>query len=550
MERISFPPSYVLINGERQATTYEASGGLSVTVDPSLLSIVGELPVVVVNPNPGGRSNSVPLTVYQSLPISARTIVYDSVGKMLYASIPSESSANPNTVIPLDPSTGQTGAPIAVGNEPDLMAVSDDGSYLFVGLDADHAIRRINLKTLAVDETFSFPLDAELGLKLTAHDMKVVPGSPQSVVVALWRNASPAEAGVALFNGTGLVNYLANAGNSLAIDSFTFTSSPSTIYSIPFGFTSGFFSTLGVSSSGIQLISSGGVSCCDETVGSLVASDGTLLYTNSGEVWNPQTKKLLGTYTQSSSLFYEPSVVPDASTGRTFFLDSSSGYEGQSEFTDILSFDPTTFTAAGTTALAIPGSSSSLVRWGADGFAFISGVLPSNRIILLRSSIANTGTGAAPALNALVPNEAGTGSSDFVLTINGTGFIPASVVEWNGDPRETTYVSGTQISALISASDLASGGIDQVTVANPSGGTSSALTFNISGPQVTLSTNTLNFGTKQVGATSPAAQVSVTNSGASPVTGLTVAITGTDAGSFSESSSCGATLAPRHKLHG
>jgi hypothetical protein len=47
-----------------------------------------------------------------------------------------------------------------------------------------------------------------------------------------------------------------------------------------------------------------------------MVSDGTLLYTNSGEVWDPKAQKLLGRY--DSSLFYEAGLVADATAKRTF----------------------------------------------------------------------------------------------------------------------------------------------------------------------------------------------------------------------------------------
>jgi hypothetical protein len=68
------------------------------------------------------------------------------------------------------------------------------------------------------------------------------------------------------------------------------------------------------------------------------------------------------------------------------------------------------------------------------------------------------------------------------LTINGTGFISSSTVRWNGSALAATYFSGSQLQALIPASDLASTGTASVTVINPSpgGGTSAPFNFTIS----------------------------------------------------------------------
>jgi hypothetical protein len=67
-----------------------------------------------------------------------------------------------------------------------------------------------------------------------------------------------------------------------------------------------------------------------------------------------------------------------------------------------------------------------------------------------------------------------------------------SQVSWNGQVRTTTYVSSTQLTALINASDIASVGSGKITVTNPSpgGGTSSALTLTINAALPALSTRT------------------------------------------------------------
>jgi hypothetical protein len=56
----------------------------------------------------------------------------------------------------------------------------------------------------------------------------------------------------------------------------------------------------------------------------------------------------------------------------------------------------------------------------------------------------------------LVPNTATHGDPAFTLTVNGTGFTAGSVVYWNGKTRSTTLVMANQLTASISAADIAS----------------------------------------------------------------------------------------------
>ncbi len=86
-----------------------------------------------------------------------------------------------------------------------------------------------------------------------------------------------------------------------------------------------------------------------------------------------------------------------------------------------------------------------------------------------------------PTLNSLNPSTVTAGSPGFNLTVTGTGFVPASVVQWNGAARQTTFVSSAQLTIAVSASDVASAGTAAVVVINPApgGGTSNTLNFSV-----------------------------------------------------------------------
>lgn len=87
----------------------------------------------------------------------------------------------------------------------------------------------------------------------------------------------------------------------------------------------------------------------------------------------------------------------------------------------------------------------------------------------------------SPTISALSPTNIKVGGNPFVLTVTGTNFVSASVVQWNGSNRPTTFVTSTQLSALIPASDIATGGKTTITVSTPApgGGTSGSLSFNV-----------------------------------------------------------------------
>ena len=94
----------------------------------------------------------------------------------------------------------------------------------------------------------------------------------------------------------------------------------------------------------------------------------------------------------------------------------------------------------------------------------------------------------APTETSISPTSATAGGAAFALTVNGTGFVSTSVVKFNGAAKSTTFVSATQLTAAITAADIATAGTASVTVTNPApgGGTSGILSFTINGSTLTL----------------------------------------------------------------
>src|SRR5258706_229500 len=96
----------------------------------------------------------------------------------------------------------------------------------------------------------------------------------------------------------------------------------------------------------------------------------------------------------------------------------------------------------------------------------------------------------------LVPTTVVPGSGAFTLTVNGTGFVSGSVVNWNGSPRTTTFVSNSQLTASISAADVVVAGTATVTVSSPSpgGGVSIPVFLGITNAFRQIAFGTSSFG--------------------------------------------------------
>jgi hypothetical protein len=135
----------------------------------------------------------------------------------------------------------------------------------------------------------------------------------------------------------------------------------------------------------------------------------------------------------------------------------------------------TTFVSTTQLKAAIP--SSGIATAGTGNIDVRNGMVASNVLTL---SINNP----VPGLSSLNPHSVGVGGTSFTLSVSGAGFVPTSVMRWNGSDRPTIFVSSTQLTAAISASDILSVGAAQVNAFNPTpgGGTSNALSFTITNP--------------------------------------------------------------------
>ncbi|HEU5232586.1 MAG TPA: hypothetical protein VFU50_06975 [Terriglobales bacterium] len=105
------------------------------------------------------------------------------------------------------------------------------------------------------------------------------------------------------------------------------------------------------------------------------------------------------------------------------------------------------------------------------------------------SALTFTINNPAPSLSTISPTTVTAGGSGFTLTVNGSNFVGGSVVRVNGANRSTTFISTTQLTASIPASDIAAAGNLSITVFNaaPGGGTSSAVTLAVSNPVPSIS---------------------------------------------------------------
>ena len=75
--------------------------------------------------------------------------------------------------------------------------------------------------------------------------------------------------------------------------------------------------------------------------------------------------------------------------------------------------------------------------------------------------------GMMPAIAAIAPSAMNSGGPAFMMTVNGSNFSTNATIHWNGMAQTTIFVSANQLTAMISAADIASPATVPITVTNP-----------------------------------------------------------------------------------
>jgi hypothetical protein len=156
------------------------------------------------------------------------------------------------------------------------------------------------------------------------------------------------------------------------------------------------------------------------------------------------------------------------------------------------------------------------------------------------ASPSSSGSNPTPTITTISPNSAVAGGAAFTLTINGTNFVAASMVNFGGSAPATAFVNSTQLTAAIPAASIASNGTPAaVTVTNPApgGGTSKAINFTITSSSSSVPTISV-LDPSGVPAGEPSFQLLVVGPypGSNFVTGSVVRWNGSDRATMSNGS--------------
>jgi uncharacterized repeat protein (TIGR01451 family) len=291
----------------------------------------------------------------QPLPFPTNDLVYSKLTGKLYGSLPAAAGPLGNQVVAIDPATGALGPSFPMGSEPGRLGLSDDGRYLYVGLDSLSAVRRLDLQTGTTEFQFSLGSDAVYGSYI-AEALEVLPGHPDTVAISR-QLPSAYRASLAIYD-RGVMRpdtALSRApGNRLH-----FADDGSLLYGISLQEPSLGWYRAAVDASGLTLRDSSRQFFGNNYI-ALEFGDGRL-YTSAGQTFDLQLQELAGQYGFGGS-----AILPDPASGRVFFLSSLPPEPG----VWLLTEDMKSFLSLGAIPLpGVTGERGRMLRWGTDGLA-------------------------------------------------------------------------------------------------------------------------------------------------------------------------------------
>jgi hypothetical protein len=108
----------------------------------------------------------------------------------------------------------------------------------------------------------------------------------------------------------------------------------------------------------------------------------------------------------------------------------------------------------------------------------------SGTIVVAGSPGPGPGPGGLVVVSGLDPASRVAGGSSFTLTVSGTNFSTGSIVIWNGQPLDTTFINATQLTASVPANLIPTPGSATVSVSLDGVASLFSKTFTIVPPPV------------------------------------------------------------------
>ena len=310
---------------------------------------------------------------------AANDLVWDPVHQVIYLSVPPTVPGGSGIAV-LDPATAKIQSFTPLGNNPDVLAISDDGQYLYVGLDDSSSIQRFTLPELVADISFPIGVAGDF-----PFDIQVEPGAPHTTAVSLGvpDSTTPASAGVTIFDDgvprpTSVPGPIDGGSGECYCGSLQWGSAENALYSNNSMSTLFDFYSVSVNPSG-AVLSQDYPNVFSNFNGEYLNSihylpSTGLVYADDCTVVNPANGSVLGKFELPASAVDINRMVPDSTLNlAAFLLQANCAYDGIGSCYIVSTFHLADLSYLNSfTVTNIQGfyGAVNMVRWGKSGLAF------------------------------------------------------------------------------------------------------------------------------------------------------------------------------------
>ncbi|HEY7376228.1 MAG TPA: hypothetical protein VIF57_28965 [Polyangia bacterium] len=157
----------------------------------------------------GGAADPCPGCTFTLVDAYGRDMAYDADRKLIYVAADAMAPSHPSSIVTVDAASATVASFVPVGNDPQSLALSDDGSALWVGLAGERRVRRMTPGATPVPgPAYSLPAMLTTGDASVPMSIAVLPGTPSSIAVGVYGATSYGRAVFILDDGQPRANFI------------------------------------------------------------------------------------------------------------------------------------------------------------------------------------------------------------------------------------------------------------------------------------------------------------------------------------------------------
>ncbi|MEM8705809.1 MAG: hypothetical protein AAGE98_05085, partial [Actinomycetota bacterium] len=288
--------------------------------DSLMVFVVAAALFASVGTTPGGAATEADVVrTFATTPsVDVAEAEWDPVSGLVLVTVATSDSSYGGDLLAFDPVDGSVAWSVDVGGEPGPLAISDDGSTVYVGLGDAPSLVEVDVATESITGTYPLGASGSCPARF-AEDIEVLPGDAAAVIVAMYHTcSSPRFAGVARLDdgvmAVGVIDSFSTLNRIEVIDA-------TTAVGVSIETSDGFPAEIAIAPDGVAT-----VDVYDEPSNAMeeIAAAGGLVFTSDRTVYDASTGEVIGRF-QSEMFDGQSAARPRIVDGVVYAGDAIDG---------------------------------------------------------------------------------------------------------------------------------------------------------------------------------------------------------------------------------